>query len=518
VPEATTFERVSLAVLELAKGMKSVAFYPPGHPALIQVLARIVSLFEAIPLPDAGLEIEVAKSGLFYLGASIAPQKRAVADLARELYLRRGSKVIFLPEMTADETAAFLGALVRDPREIQDMGGIEKVLFRSKVSRIWVNRVDYEGLTEMLKKQGAAEQLSQEEMLPLAASEALSEPADAEPARDTVEAILARIKEEKDPPAYRDHLVALSQALAAEPPERRAELEEKALQIFVGHLAQPPGNSEEIARLARLGIREIATDAMVARYIGRLRNPGGRGRRDAEAVLAAVEERAVRPLLAALAEEEELTARKAILDVLIRIGRPAVPAVVDNLSDSRWFIVRNMITILGALGLPDLAPQVAAVLSHPDLRVKKEAIKALARMPHPASVQALGELCFFPDEGVALTATAALAAKKEPEAVMALYRRVVARRFLYPNYRLAHEAIDSLRAIGTDEALQALEDILAAPCVFETKRFRDLKIHALRSISRMEGDRARDLLERFAASGRRHLRWEAQRLLRKQTA
>lgn len=515
MPDTVAFERVSLAIAELAKGMKVVAFYPPGHPALIQGLSRIVSLFEAVPLPEAGLEIEVSRDALLYSGTPIAPQNKAVADLNHALYLHRASKLIFLPEMKPDETTRFLEALARDPQEVQDLGGLEKVLLKRKVSRIWVNRVDYEGLTEMLKKEDEPPTPSGEEELPLKSSEVVEDLFPAAGEEQSIEAILDRIEKETDPSSYRDHLVAFTRALGAERSDRRIEHAARGLSIFAAHLSHPPRASEEIAKLAQLGIREVASEEMVGHFIGRLRNRSGRGRGDAETILVAVGERAVKPLIAALAEEEDIVVRKAIIDVVIRIGRPAAPAIVESLNDPRWYIVRNMVTILGALGLPDLAPQVASVLAHPDLRVKKEAIKALARMPHPAAVQSLGELCFSPEETVALTATAALAAKKEPESVLVLYRRAVQRRFLFPHFRLAHEAIDSLRAIGTEEALQALEDILAAGALFKTRKFRELKIHALRSISRIERERAHAVLEQVAAGRDKHLRWEAKRLLKR---
>jgi hypothetical protein len=128
-------------------------------------------------------------------------------------------------------------------------------------------------------------------------------------------------------------------------------------------------------------------------------------------------------------------------------------------------------------------------------------------------VTALCELCFFPEETVALTATAALASKKETEAVVVLYRRAAAKRILYPNYRLAHEAIDSLRAIGTDEALTALEEILALRALWRTEKFRGMKFHALRSISKIKGERSEEVLERARRSADRSLRIEAERIL-----
>jgi len=174
-----------------------------------------------------------------------------------------------------------------------------------------------------------------------------------------------------------------------------------------------------------------------------------------------------------------------------------------------------MVTILGSLGDPDLATHIVAALPHPDLRVKKEAIKGLSKLPHPSAVAALGELCFFPDETTALTATAALSRKKDEEAVLTLYRRAVRKKVFFPHYRLAHEAIDSLRAIDTDKALSALEEILGATAIWETPKFREMKKHALRSISKMSGSRPKEIVLRVRKSPGEYLRAEAERILKK---
>jgi HEAT repeat protein len=513
MPEGELIQRISWAVTELAKGLKSVSFYPPGHPALIQAISKIIANFEEIPLPEEGLEIDVTKNALLYLETPLPVPSKAVADLNRELYLRRAAKIIFLPNLKAGEMIAFLGILNRDLEQIQDEGGIERAMLREKVSRIWANRVDYPGLTEMMKTE---EPESDESAEAARAAEEMSLGLEALPPEEiTIEDLLGLIEKETDAAAYRDHLIALSRALFNERMDRKIEYASRALMIFAGHIERPPLHNAEIANLARLGIKEMASDELVSHYLHLLRDRAGRGRREVETVLVAFEDRAVKPLLKALAEEEDLLVRKSIVEIVVRIGRPAVPAILENLNDARWFMVRNMVTILGSLGLPDLAPHVATVLSHPDLRVKKEAIKALSKLPHPSAVLALGELCFFPEETVALTATAAMSSKKESEAVLALYRRAVQRRFFFPHYRLAHEAIDTLRAIGTDEAVTALEEILRTMSLLQTKKFRAMKTHALRSISKMHGKKAEEALERATRSPDRYLKAEAERLRRK---
>ncbi|HZW35769.1 MAG TPA: hypothetical protein VFF01_02430, partial [Candidatus Deferrimicrobiaceae bacterium] len=153
MPEGELIQRICHAVSELAKGLKSVSFYPPGHPALIQAISKIIADFEEIPLPETGLEIDVTKNALLYKEAALPVANKTVADLNRELYLRRAGKIIFLPDLKASEMIIFLGILNRDIQQIQDEGGLEHAMLREKVSRIWVNRVDYQGLTEMLKSQ-----------------------------------------------------------------------------------------------------------------------------------------------------------------------------------------------------------------------------------------------------------------------------------------------------------------------------------------------------------------------------
>ncbi len=508
-------EKVVLAAIELAKGIKIVNFYPPGHPALTQAIGKIVDAIETIPPPEDGIEIDVTKSALLFRETPFPTGNKAIADLNRELYHRRASKLILLNGQKPEEMIAFLGVLNRDIQDLHEQGGLEKVLLREKVTRIWVNRVDYEGLTEMLKREEEEPAPSAEDTEGVSADDQSLGLEDRLPQDPEVEDLLRRLEKETEAAAYRDLVISLTRALLQEQGDRRIEYSGQALAIYVVHAERPPKGNPEIAEFARMGIRELVSDDLVAHYIRRIKEQGGRNRTEAEAVLVAFGERAVKHLLSALSEEGDLLARKSIVDILVRIGSPAVPAILDNLNDARWYFVRNMVTILGSLGDPDLAPHIVRSLSHPDLRVKKEAIRGLSRLAHPSAVQALAELCFFPEESIALMATAALSRKKEEEAVHTLARRAIQKKILFPNYRLAHEAIESLRAIDTDAALSALEEILSTRAIWLTANVREMKQHALRSISRMSGDRAKSVVLRERNSPAGYLRAEAERVIKK---
>jgi hypothetical protein len=509
-----TREKVILAVTELAKGIKIVGFYPPGHPALTQAIRKIIAAIEAVPPPETGLEISVTKNALLYLEEPLPSGNKTIVDLNRELYHRRASRIILLPDQKPEEVVAFLTALHRDIQELQDQGGLEKVLLREKVSRIWVNRVDYEGLTELLKEEETP--LPEEDAKGFTSSDLSFDPDDRPLEELAVEELLKRLENEPDAGIYRDLVIAVTRALLRERDDRRIEYSCAALSIYVNHIERPPEENPEIVTLARMGIKEIVSDDLVDHYIRQLREQGGRNRAEAEPTLVAFGERAVRALLSALAEEGDLLVRKSIVDIIVKIGHPSIPAIIDNLNDSRWYVVRNMVAILGSLDAPDLAPRIAASLSHPDLRVKKEAIKGLSRLSHPSAVTALGELCFFPEETIALSATAALSLKKEEEeAVQVLLRRAVQKKVFFPHYRLAHEAIESLRAIDSEAAITALEEVLRMTTIWETVNFRELKKHALQCISRMSGDRPRTIVLRARNAPEAYLRVETERIMKK---
>src|SRR5512143_1453684 len=272
-PDDLSLQRVTQAVTEFAKGIKSASFYPAGHPVLLHTVTKIIQLLEAVPLPEQGLSIDVTKNALFYRDVPLpSGGNKAVLDLNRELYLRRASRIIFLPNLQPDEVVSCLKIITLDPDEIQDAGGLERILLREKVARIWANRVDYDQLTQLLKEE-ELEEVQPEELT----DDLLAPPdtlllADAPPEEVvTIETLIARIAKETDPSAYRGHIVEFSRLLLAERAERKIEFSMQAMAIFIQHIQTPPGGSGEIGGLARLGIKEVASEELVTHYIGLLK-------------------------------------------------------------------------------------------------------------------------------------------------------------------------------------------------------------------------------------------------------
>lgn len=101
---------------------------------------------------------------------------------------------------------------------------------------------------------------------------------------------------------------------------------------------------------------------------------------------------AVDILLDRLTNSNDIKERRFIINEITKLGEKAFERVIYYLEDERWFVVRNMLTILGFAGQEKYLPDLKKLMDHPDVRVRKELVKTLARIPGKESLKYLREM------------------------------------------------------------------------------------------------------------------------------
>ena len=81
-----------------------------------------------------------------------------------------------------------------------------------------------------------------------------------------------------------------------------------------------------------------------------------------------------------MGELRSIKGRRLIIDALSIIGKQDVKTLAIGLHDSRWYVVRNIISILGKIADTRSMEFLIKILSHPDPRARKEAVKTLGNM------------------------------------------------------------------------------------------------------------------------------------------
>lgn len=171
-------------------------------------------------------------------------------------------------------------------------------------------------------------------------------------------------------------------------------------------------------------------------------------------VVARMGATAARPLVDALVEARQRSARRAIMDLLVKIGPGIAPMVAERLDDPRWFVVRNMISLLREAGCDVDALPIEQFRTHEDGRVRRETLQLQLENPatrDAALVQALQDK----DRNVLRTALQASRTSLPDAAVTVLAERLTDSDFP-PEFRVM-----SLFLLGRSGSISALDTLLA---------------------------------------------------------
>jgi HEAT repeat protein len=164
-------------------------------------------------------------------------------------------------------------------------------------------------------------------------------------------------------------------------------------------------------------------------------------------------------LVERLGDEENPAYRRILIDMLAETARSNPRPLATHLTDSRWYVVRNLAIALGRTGRSQAAGPLRSLLQHDDYRVRIEALRALVPVARSDAVGVLLEALRDSHERVRQAALTLLRNSEEPAVEQGLI-----------------EALD-------DSALALAE-----------------KVRLIEILSTRQGDTARAALERLAAS------------------
>ncbi|HEV8700760.1 MAG TPA: HEAT repeat domain-containing protein [Candidatus Polarisedimenticolia bacterium] len=228
---------------------------------------------------------------------------------------------------------------------------------------------------------------------------------------------------------------------------------EAVLAILAAGTSSPP----HVREAAQKAIRATA-DALVRCYRKSFHTLKPEHHTALAAAFQAMGEHCVESLLLGLAEEEDWEIRKPFIGFLASRQKGAVPALVRRLTDPSWYLVRNILLILGEIADPATIPAIAPCLKHAEPRVRRDAVAALGKIGGPRAFALLRECLDDPEvHEVALRSLAAIDRRRTIGAFLEMTERVDL--FGRGNQRLK-EAISTLGALGGNESVPRLRAIL----------------------------------------------------------
>ena len=241
--------------------------------------------------------------------------------------------------------------------------------------------------------------------------------------------------------------------------------------------AQRTRLAHAIERFARPADVRMLADAL------RLFQPGEPEYEGARRLLDSLGALALQPLLEALADEPDMAARKALVDLLSQRASQHISELGEYVTDPRWYFVRNVVSILGATRSSATIMYLERTLRHADPRVRRETIRALANIADRIATQMLiAGLADDEAQNVQLAARY-LGARHDLAAASAL--ETVAKGEGRGNRENGPrvEAIEALGRLGATQSMRTLESLAGNRAFLGAARARELRTAAESAIA-----------------------------------
>ena len=253
--------------------------------------------------------------------------------------------------------------------------------------------------------------------------------------------------------------------------------------------ALPPAHREPLHQaLARMG--EAA-----ATPLGALINKGQvKQVEDLEAFVAVLGDEAIPLLCNALGDLTNRRDRRLLCDIMVRRIGENVDLLARGLADPRWYVVRNVIYILGRTKNPAGVPLLRRVLDHPEPRVVREALRGLDAVGAHKDRAFLTPLLEVRSTPIRMWAIERLAALKDPCVVPKLLPMIQAPDFEERSFEERQRLFEALGRAGTNNLLPMLQKMLIPARIFGRARAQERQRCAIAALGALGTPEARVLL------------------------
>jgi len=207
----------------------------------------------------------------------------------------------------------------------------------------------------------------------------------------------------------------------------------------------------------------------------------------------------IEPLLDRLAVEENMSLRRFLVDRVLGFGDTARPALVVRLTDPRWYVLRNIISMLRTLSPGEEAHHLRPLLNHSNQKVRHEAIKSLLLAGDPIAQRQLLRDLDSNNPETRLGAIYLVDGSGTLEIARKLADMLTVGGYSPDEYKMKSACVKALAEIGRVEILPELGKLLGARSMLAYKTLNHLKVNTVRSFERYPAGAVLPLLERFAS-------------------
>ena len=187
-------------------------------------------------------------------------------------------------------------------------------------------------------------------------------------------------------------------------------------------------------------------------------------------------------LIDRLGHEKQITQRKTWMKLLIKLGSKGHQIIIQALQDKRWYLVRNLLIVLGRQKKAPPMKAVHQLTTHPHPKVRQEALRILFRYNSATANRLLLKELSCGNKQV-LSATIPLAKLSQDEKVLDQLHQIINIEHLNEeNFALKKQILDTLATLGKPKSIPILAKLLKKKGLIRTQRQKQLQLEIIKTL------------------------------------
>ncbi|HXF58402.1 MAG TPA: HEAT repeat domain-containing protein, partial [Candidatus Saccharimonadales bacterium] len=206
-----------------------------------------------------------------------------------------------------------------------------------------------------------------------------------------------------------------------------------------------------------------------------------------------------------LGQVNHMKHRRALCEALAISCKDDVDVLISRLGDPRWYVIRNVVYVLGRIAHQGVERALDRALHHEDVRVRKEAVRALGNIESPTSRAFLVSAFRDPDAGVRVQAALTLAQRRDDRAAQSIWGAIGAPEFAKRDQGERRVFFEAIGKCGSDSFVPRLGEMLTKGGLFRGQNEEE-RMNAALALAWLGTPKAIEILNRELQSKREPIR------------
>jgi len=530
----------------LAKTAKTLKIYLSNNPIHKKFIEELVDRLQAHLLNFGPLRLRVRQFELYCSDQVVYENINRIESIAFKLFIDGMREISFLPGIEQDEVVYFLRALGREGDDTEADDDIVTILWEKNLAHIQYVVVEnlqndtqeidscpemqaehpsQQKLESVFKQEGSVSlvelkstamrkveipslhlfKLTKEEIAKV--KREMQEEENLDVVGELIGILFDILRIERKVPIFSEIIDILDNILKKLMSRGDLSHARKILEFFWEMLDSSKKIPEAIETLVRSALKNAGHPKKMALLEPVLNAGRPELYKELFSFMILFEKNVIPPTIDLLASVNNMKTRRVLCDALVELGRMDVESLVSRLQDDRWFLVRNLIYVLGKIGDHQIIQAFSQFRKHVEPKVRKEVLHALDVMGDEKASQLMTQFVDDPDQANRIFVIKSLARKKVKAGLVPLQEVMASKEFDTKDFYEKKEYFNTVAVIGGDEVIPEMRKYLDIRWnLFRNAKKEEKGLCAARALKRIASPLAIEALQEGGTSRNKAIR------------